>query len=292
MPDNIYFTAFAGMNAGIGGTLLGYPLDNVKTRMQTGEGTSMSQVFRNVIKREGFPALYIGVANPLIALTILNTLNFSQYATFRNLYHVRDSVLSTGGFEWRVFLAGASVGPISSIISTPFELVKTQMVLHSKELGTSGSSSILAAMKISKSHGLSALFTGHGVNSLRECVFIGCYFTFYEHTKELWTRISSQIGLPESTAIPLAGGMSGAASWFLSFPLDCIKSNIQGRSLKTSIKAQELGTVATAKKLLSERGIRGLYRGASPSIVRAFIVSSSRFSIYEGTLSLCRRYYF
>lgn len=289
--DKLVFTAVAGMNAGIGGTLLGYPLDNVKTRMQTGEGTSMFSVFRNVIRKEGFRALYIGVANPLIALTILNTLNFSQYATFRKLYNVRDSVLSTGGFEWRIFVAGASVGPISSIVSTPFELVKTQMVLHSKELGVSGSSSIMSATKISRDYGISALFTGHGVNSLRECIFIGCYFTFYEHTKEMWTRITTKLGLPSGTAIPLAGGMSGAASWFLSFPLDCIKSNIQGCSLRASERVHKLGAVATAKKLLRERGIRGLYQGASPSIARAFIVSSSRFTIYEGTLELCRRYF-
>jgi solute carrier family 25 carnitine/acylcarnitine transporter 20/29 len=247
----------------------------------------MVGVFRSVVRKEGFPALYVGVANPLIALTILNTLNFSQYATFRSVYQVRDSVISQGGFEWRTFLAGASVGPISSIVSTPFELVKTQMVLHSKELGVSGSSSLLAAMKISKSYGVSALYRGHIVNSLREVVFIGSYFTFYEHTKEMWTRLTKKAGLPSETAIPLAGGMSGAASWFLSFPLDCIKSNIQGCSLKESA----LGTIATGKKVLKERGVRGLYQGASPSIARAFIVSSSRFTIYEGTLELCRRYF-
>lgn len=287
--DSLYFTAFAGMNAGIGGTLLGYPLDNVKTRMQTGEGNSMVGVFRSVVRNEGFRALYVGVANPLIALTILNTLNFSQYATFRSMWKVRDSLLSSGGFEWRIFLAGASVGPISSIVSTPFELVKTQMVLHSKELGVSGSSSLLAAMKISKNYGMSALYRGHAVNSLREVVFIGSYFTFYEHTKEMWTRLTKKAGLPSGTAIPLAGGMSGAASWFLSFPLDCIKSNIQGCAL--SDESQRKGTIATAKKVLRERGVRGLYQGASPSIARAFIVSSSRFTIYEGTLELCRHYF-
>ena len=37
-------------------------------------------------------------------------------------------------------------------------------------------------------------------------------------------------------------------------------------------------------EILKSRGIRGLYSGVVPSIMRAFIVSSSRFSAYEATL--------
>jgi solute carrier family 25 carnitine/acylcarnitine transporter 20/29 len=286
--DGVTFTAIAGANAGVAGTLLGYPLDNIKTRMQTGEGSSMLGVGRDVVRREGFRALYIGVANPLIALTILNTLNFSQYAKFRDLYKVRDSILQSGGFEWKTFLAGASVGPLSSLISTPFELVKTQMVLHAKDLGPGSNSSISSAIKIAQDHGFTALYTGHAVNSLREMVFIGCYFTLYEHTKEMWNRVTATAGMPTSAAIPLAGGVSGATSWFISFPLDCIKSNIQGRSLRGDSNTK-MSALEVASKLVRERGVAGLYRGASPSIARAFLVSSSRFTVYEGTLSLLRR---
>jgi hypothetical protein len=35
-------------------------------------------------------------------------------------------------------------------------------------------------------------------------------------------------------------------------------------------------------------GVRGLFRGVLPSVLRAFIVSGSRFSAYEGALELLR----
>ena len=34
--------------------------------------------------------------------------------------------------------------------------------------------------------------------------------------------------LVSKVSIPIAGGISGAVGWFISFPLDCVKSNIQG----------------------------------------------------------------
>ena len=277
-------TALAGANAGVVGTLFGYPLDFVKTRMQTGEGNSMFRVFRDVVKQEGVRALYVGVANPLAALTLLNTLNFSQYSKFRQFYEVSDSKIAKGGFEWKIILAGASVGPLSSLISTPFELVKTQMVLNSKLLERKSISSVMVARNIIRQYGPDALYSGHLVNTAREMVFIASYFTMYEHSKKSITAIAASMGLHSSVAIPLAGGLSGAASWFLSFPLDCIKSNIQGSDL--SRRAKRPYAMTLASNLITERGIRGLYRGASPSIARAFLVSSSRFTVYEWTLRL------
>ncbi len=43
-----------------------------------------------------------------------------------------------------------------------------------------------------------------------------------------------------------------------------------------------------AKTLLATKGVEGLYSGVLPSITRAFLVSASRFSVYEGALALMR----
>ena len=51
------------------------------------------------------------------------------------------------------------------------------------------------------------------MNTAREMVFIASYFTMYEHSKKSITAIAASMGLHSSMAIPLAGGLSGAASW-------------------------------------------------------------------------------
>ncbi len=79
-------------------------------------------------------------------------------------------------------------------------------------------------------------------------------------------------------------GISGACSWLLSFPLDTVKTGVQGAPLTTRVSAQE-----AAVALLRAKGLAGLYRGALPSVLRAFLVSGTRFSTYECALALLRR---
>ena len=187
--------AVAGCAAGVVGTLIGFPLDSLKTRMQAGQGgpgVGMVSLGRKIMQEEGPGGFYRGVASPLAALTILNTLNFSTYANMRKLFEVDDSKLNNVSgveFEWRVPVAAACVGPLASMISTPFELVKTQMVINNKvavtntNTTTKRQSSIRTALKIIESHGLRSIYIAHGVNTTREIVFLSTYFTVYEHSK-------------------------------------------------------------------------------------------------------------
>lgn len=263
-----------GAFAGVVGTILGFPLDTIKTRMQfTQEGSMMRASKRIFLEDGGISGFYRGVASPLIALTVLNTVNFSSYGYFRGIFSVPKD-LSRGRFEYRVTLSAMMVGPIASAISTPFEMVKTQMQLQRLTAAVGHKNSIRCAQTIISSHGINGLYRGHVVNTWREVVFLGTYFTVYEHIKS--TMVTT---IPSSLSIPISGGVSGALGWFVSFPLDCIKANIQGREL--SSKNIDSSILKVGASLINQKGIGGLYAGVAPSIVRAFIVSSSRFSAYE-----------
>lgn len=65
-------------------------------------------------------------------------------------------------------------------------------------------------------------YRGHVVNTVRESLFQAVYFGVYEHIKSLLVEY-----IPSKVAIPIAGGLSGAAGWFSSYPLDCIRTHIQ-----------------------------------------------------------------
>jgi len=283
--------AIAGGVAGIVGTALGFPFDTIKTRMQTitegkkGMGGAIG-VSRKILKEGGAKAFYRGVGSPLAALTVLNIMNFSSYSYFRQCLGVRDKKLQEGGFEIRVAVAAALVGPLASLISTPFEMVKVQMQLDAKHLPNRRYiNSLHAAYIISRQDGVLMLYRAHVVNTLREMVFLSTYFLVYEHTKPIISpsppegkNSSSRMG------IALSGGLAGSIGWFVSFPFDSVKANIQGNALKESGAHISLKTWDVAKQLLQRRGIRGLYFGVGPSIARAFIVSASRFSAYEAVL--------
>jgi hypothetical protein len=93
---------------------------------------------------------------------------------------------------------------------------------------------------------------------------------------------------PSHELIGGLAGLSGAAAWLLSFPLDTVKTAVQGRPLD----APRVAAMDAARNILLRRGgllgLLGLYSGAVPSVMRAFIVSGTRFSTYEVVVGWCR----
>lgn len=246
--------------------------------------------------------MYKGVGPPLISLSILNTTTFMQYAYFRESYQ------SEHGWDARNFAAGASCAPFAGIVSTVENFIKTQMQLDNlKGSKREYIDSWNCFTSLIKKHGFRIVYTGHAINTIREGSFIGPYFFFYEGLRNMFLRKQQKIleqqphecdvvksSLCSSNHYPnfvtnikfaifAAGGISGALSWFISFPLDCIRAGVQGQRMPPTKNA-----VLMFKNLVSTRGIRGLYFGSSASIARAFLVSGSRFSAYEAAIWILR----
>ena len=118
--------ALGGLSAGIVGTMIGFPLDMIKTRMQTGsttKGDNMISVGRKIVHQEGIRGLYKGLVPPLLSLSILNITTFTQYTFYRELYNANP------GWDKRNFFAGMSCSLVSSIVSTVENLVKASCLL-------------------------------------------------------------------------------------------------------------------------------------------------------------------
>eukprot|EP01102_Stenamoeba_stenopodia_P020699 TRINITY_DN8169_c0_g1_i1.p1 TRINITY_DN8169_c0_g1~~TRINITY_DN8169_c0_g1_i1.p1 ORF type:complete len:373 (+),score=70.88 TRINITY_DN8169_c0_g1_i1:142-1260(+) len=304
----------AGSFAGIVGTALGHPLDTIKVRVQT--QTKASPIYKSsvdcffkIVKHEGVTGLYKGLASPMLNLTILNSLAFGIYGEAKRLILKINSSTSSSSEPIKLkpihyYLAGSLVGATTSFISTPFEMVKVRLQLDNiTERRYSGS--IACAIDMTKRYGSRMLFTGFWVNTAREVTFCSVYFGVYELLKHKFSQLSflrsssvvtSNPILPhrhahhtpkETSASPLAilfaGGFAGMAAWFASFPLDVIKSNIQGQSLDAiankSPDRKRFWNVSMER--WQNVGLRGFYSGIVVSIVRAFFVSSSRFAAYE-----------
>jgi solute carrier family 25 (mitochondrial carnitine/acylcarnitine transporter), member 20/29 len=270
--------ALGGLAAGIVGTVIGFPLDLIKTRLQTGSGTGaggagMIHVASHIIRTEGIRSLYKGIAPPLLSLSIINTVSFTSYSYFRNLYG------GTNGWDTTNSWAGMTGAPLFGMITTPENFLKTQMQLDNVTRQRFRGSFHGASLLIQE-HGFRVLYTGHTVNTVREGAFMACYFYIYEGFREI---LMDYMG--GKVAVPLSGGLAGASAWFFSFPLDCIRAGVQGQDMSNPVKR---GAVRVFFDLLNTKGVIGLYSGVGPSIARAFLVSGSRFSAYEGALWLLR----
>ncbi|RQM19107.1 hypothetical protein B5M09_011014 [Aphanomyces astaci] len=85
----------------------------------------------------------------------------------------------------------------------------------------------------------------------------------------------------------LAGGFAGCVCWTVSYPQDVIKSRLQLQPLgqpssyATSTFCPDGGFIACAKSIVRQEGWRGLWRGYSPCLLRAFPSNAAGFATYE-----------
>jgi len=154
-PLNLKVEALGGLSAGIVGTVIGYPLDLVKTRMQTtSHGVGIYRVGRTILKEEGILALYKGMTPPLISLAILNT------ATFTSYNYIRTQIGAERGWDLRNGAAGMVGAPMGSLISTVEHMLKTQMQLDNiTDKRYTGSLHCIRTLV--KERGWKILYTGH-----------------------------------------------------------------------------------------------------------------------------------
>ena len=153
--------AAAGAWAGLVGTVLGYPLDVVKSRMQTahagvpiacatnhatrpGRATFVATLGR-LAREEGLRGAYKGLGPPVCMMMLMNSVNFTAFNRAKEALGVRGPVgfgvrhdqdaFGTAFIDWRVVAAAAAVGPPCALIGTPFELVKLQMQMEARHAG-------------------------------------------------------------------------------------------------------------------------------------------------------------
>lgn len=74
-----------------------------------------------------------------------------------------------------------------------------------------------------------------------------------------------------------AGGAAGALSWVFSVPQDIIKKKQQ-----CHLGVKPLSMLQAYTSMMSESGVRGMFKGFSSTIVRGYLVNAIILPLYDG----------
>ncbi|KAK3989807.1 putative solute carrier [Cladorrhinum sp. PSN332] len=285
-------------------TLSTFPLDSVKTRMQTYRYAGFLDCVRHTYQTEKFRGFFRGVTAPMASITLVRTISFSIYQRSKYAYSdwvkrnfgvdVMAQVAASGSYPnmWSVGVFGASgatAGSIITAIACPFELTKLSaqvsvLMADKKNCPKSGSHAIAASYQnkgtlktlgnIIKHRGVGGLYTGFRLHLLRDTLGTGTYFMTYESSKQLLTAFGGDGAHSNPLAVLVAGGLCGIVSWALIYPVDSAKSIYQRNSLMYS-KGQ---TVEAVKIQFFQRN---MYRGLGVSMGRSCAVNAVFFSSFE-----------
>ncbi|KAK6436149.1 hypothetical protein LTR95_007659 [Oleoguttula sp. CCFEE 5521] len=270
----------AGASAGLLESLATYPTEYVKTRQQLPPGSSKSpsmtaiiaQVFRN---GQGARTLYSGASSFCMSNAAKSAVRFFVFDKART-YMWRDPL--TG--KWSSasnLLAGLVAGAAEGVTVVTFgETLKTKMIenrLRPKHEQFRGV--VDAVRQIIRTDGPSGLYRGVVPVTLKQSSNAMVRFTSYNAILNLLENVSeSRMG---SVKPILAGACAGVVTVYATMPFDSIKTRLQA----TCNPAASMGTFACLTTMIREEGIKSLWRGTTPRLMRLTISGGVSFWVYE-----------
>lgn len=263
---------FAGCVGGMAGVVVGHPLDTVKVLLQTQDMKNPKfkgtiHCLQSVVTKEGLRGVYRGVTSPLLGVAGINAIVFGVYGNVQKHSSNPESLRIHA-------LAGAAAGLAQSFICSPMELAKSRLQVAD----SSSKGPVDCLLKIYGNEGVKGVFRGFGVTVGREIPAFAVYFSTYE----LLTRSDSN--LPVSTwSMLFAGGLAGVASWTLTYPIDMIKSRMQVDGISSS---QYKNSYDCLHQTVKTGGVSSLFRGITPTIIRAFPVNAVTFAVVTWTMRI------
>lgn len=278
-------------------TTMGFPMDTVKTRMQThrnfaGYGDCVRQTFA----REGVRGFFRGIWAPLVLTLLsksLSVLLFTQTKphVYRALYGDAEAAAHPLLMNAPVcFVSGALAGGGVLVFACPFEFTKVYaqiaLLVQHKLMHLHGATAQPwrpiftwgTFCQIVRYEGVRGLYSGYRYHLLRDAILLGVYYLIYELLKWLLNAVLDHAGSSQ-LSILLAGGLLGVLCWTVVFPLDTTKLLIQ-KDVVTNILRKERGLRPHPPRART-RMDRALYRGLGISLTRSFIVNMVFFSVYE-----------
>jgi hypothetical protein len=267
-----WFDFIAGWTAGTCGTIVGYPLDFTKVRIQTGHYKNIVDVITKTYTAEGLSGFFKGITAPLITDGFVDFLTFGVFGVCKRLLQ-KDSKPLT---NYEIAMAGAATGAFVSVLVTPSEMAKIrlQIQVQSKEKSLyRGTFHCLS--HVYRHQGIKEIYRGLPITFCREVPGYSIYFTSYEYLRGIFGKNGSITFLGQL----MAGGLAGSALWFCVYPIDVIKTRIQ-------MAPSNLSLLSMASEMYRRDGFFSFYKGITPTLVRAIPVNAVIFLVYEKMIEL------
>ncbi|GFR45843.1 hypothetical protein Agub_g7209 [Astrephomene gubernaculifera] len=288
----------AGFAAGAANVTSGYPFDTVKVRLQSaapGRYRGALHCATEVVRSEGVRrGLFRGLSSPLVGGTAETGVNYLVYS--RVLAALTPAQLTPGSpppLEC-VAAAGAVAGVALSGILGPTELVKCRMQQAGSAARYPGGPLQCLREVVAREGGLRGLTRGLGATLTREVPGNALFFTAYEALRRNLPDSSgpphgSSSGsggaarperhwLEEAAFAIFCGGAAGTLMWAVVLPIDVAKTRLQTAQPGSE---WDVGLRKHWAMLWREGGMRSLYAGLTPTLVRAFPANACQWLAWE-----------
>ncbi|KAF4549199.1 putative mitochondrial carrier protein 3 [Elsinoe fawcettii] len=239
---------------GIAGTTVDtslFPLDTLKTRLQSAEG---------FLKAGGFRGVYNGLGSAVVGSAPGAALFFVSYdGVKRSLAAGPHDKKRSKLYEAGVHSLAASIGEVAACaVRVPTEVVKQRAQAGQHPSSLAALKSILD-LRTTSGFGRMwmELYRGWSITIMREVPFTVIQFPLWEGMKR-WSLAPGQKSNEVSAAkSAVFGSVSGAVAAALTTPLDVLKTRLM-------LAKEKQNVVSLAKRIFKDEGAAVFFRGIGP----------------------------
>ncbi|CAH1281886.1 unnamed protein product [Diabrotica balteata] len=269
--DNVSSHMIAGAIAGIMEHCVMYPLDSVKTRMQslaTSGTEGIGETLLRMIRHEGILRPIRGMSAMVVGAGPSHALYFSSYEFTKNIF-----AQYFNASRYDMLICGSSIsGCIATLIHdgfmNPAEVVKQRMQM----INSPYTSALRCAINIYKLEGPRAFYRSYTTQLTMNVPFQSIQFSVYE----LSQRIINKEQVHNPTAHMISGALAGGVAAAITTPLDVCKT-----LLNTQQTQATSGMVEAMRTVYRYRGISGFFRGIQARVMFQMPATAICWSTYE-----------
>uniref|UniRef100_A0A023G855 Putative mitochondrial carrier protein pet8 n=1 Tax=Amblyomma triste TaxID=251400 RepID=A0A023G855_AMBTT len=266
--DNPSFFAslVAGAFAGTTVDVILFPLDTLKTRLQSQQG---------FMRAGGFSKIYSGIASAALGSAPTSALFFCTYEGVKQFMGpVMPSLMTP-----LVHSIAAACGEVAACtIRVPVEVVKQRTQANHE------TSSWKTFKNVMNAEGVRGFYRGYLTTVAREIPFSFIQFPLWEFLKHMFANPDSLLTWQGAVCGAISGGIAGG----LTTPLDVAKTRIILAERTSHLAAGSM--YAALKTVWHERGLPGLFSGVTPRVVSLSVGGFIFLGAYDQAKQLI--YYF
>ncbi|KAM4065937.1 mitochondrial carrier protein [Hirsutella rhossiliensis] len=267
------------------------PLERLKILMQVQSAgreaykLSVGQALAKMWREEGWRGFMRGNGTNCIRIVPYSAVQFSSY----NFYK-RNIFASHPGAELAPvtrLICGGAAGITSVFLTYPLDIVRTRLSIQSASFAELGKKpQQLPGMWATLVHmfktegGVSALYRGIIPTVAGVAPYVGLNFMVYESVRQYLTPDGDKN--PSAGRKLLAGAISGAVAQTCTYPFDVLRRRFQINTM-SGMGYQYKSITDAVRVIVTHEGVRGLYKGIVPNLLKVAPSMASSWLSFEMT---------
>lgn len=281
----------AGAGSGFLTRALCQPLDVLKIRFQLqvepisevsiSKYRSMLQALVIIVQEEGAKSLWKGHVPAQYLSIAYGLIQFGLYEATKQKLGTESSFQMVSDFY-----CGALAGSAATLFSFPFDVVRTRLVAQNENFKVyKGVTDTF--VKIITKEGYLALFKGLLPTVIQVAPHTGVQFMSFKLFESIYRKLVSNSREKRQqvfTSSLICGSLAGLCAKTVIYPFDLCRKRMQIQGFERKAFGKNFvcnGFIDCLKRTYQFEGIRGIYKGLSPSLIKAVCTTALHFTSYD-----------